>query len=130
MISIMVNEFIVAGSLFHICFSGVKADCDVDLELPSGNSYCSEWNVCGYTEYEPPENRVSESSTDESSEVEGDAGDGFVNQYASGSSLSEDGSISEGENEQTVPSDFEVSSVSSASEAAGDEAQSDFGDGV
>ena len=62
------------------------------------------WPQCGYTEYEPPENRVSESSADESSEVEGDAGDGFVNQYAtcSGSSLSEDGSISEGENEQTV----------------------------
>ena len=78
MISIMVNEFIVAGSLFHIilCFSGVKVDCDVDLELPSGNSHCSEWNVCagGYTEYERPENRVSESSADnyKSSEVEGD----------------------------------------------------------
>ena len=75
----MVNEFIVAGSLFHImCFSGVKADCDVDLELPSGNSYCSEWNVCagGYTEYERPENPVSESShcadNYKSSEVEGD----------------------------------------------------------
>jgi hypothetical protein len=44
--------------------------------------------------------------------------------------MPEDGSISEGENEQTVPPDFEVPSVSSASEAASDEAQSDFGDGV
>ena len=73
---------------------------------------------------------LSLSSADGNSEVEGDAGDRFVNQYTSGSSLSEDGSISEGENEQTVPSGFEVSSVSSASEAAGDEAQTDSGDGV
>ena len=112
------NGFTVAGSLFHICFSGPKVDCDVDLELPSGNAYCSEWNLCGYIEYEPPENPVSESSTDESTGVE-DPEAGFVGDYidSTASAESEDSSISEGENGHNaeMPSDFEVSSISGES---------------
>ena len=85
----------------------------MDLELPSGNTYCSEWNLCGYIEYEAPENPVSESSADESSEAEDPEG-GFVGHYNE-SPLSDDSSISEGENghnEYEIPSDFEVSSTS------------------
>ena len=74
--------------------------------------------MCGYIEYEPPENPVSEStqsSTDESTGVE-DPEAGFVGDYieSTASAESEDSSISEGENghNSEMPSDFEVSSTS------------------
>ena len=66
----------------------------------------------GYIEYEPPENPVSESSTDESTGVEEHEA-GFVGHYNE-STPSGDSSISEDENGHNaeMPSDFEVSSTS------------------